>query len=422
MLDAHANIAADNALIFGDVMRLFRGLLPALFSLFFVAHANAQISGAGTQIIIPDVASTVSFISQIIVKDESGTSHSLSFEFYEALTSDSPGKKICTSVPLTAFQTKTVTLAGQCPLGAGNHHGFVILTDTTGAKDNVFYAFTRVENPAANGFSVEGYPIGHIGGGDPDSEVAGVKRRTSTNPVIQTNCFVAALDGDIDYSISLDVAGSQTLPVVPETLHAGQMRRYLDIFAQAGAPNPDYDNVTVTFTKNNPAQWPNTLIAFCTVQDNTSFGADFRIAKTLDAADPSRFRLNCFAASFGASNDCTNTLQPSAPTVPDTTTKVRLLTRIYAPDTVNCKVVGPNAAQLKIALVRDFAPGGTLAGGTTNAFTYATGPRAAIGNGFHQTYFLDVSYNTGATTFPMPFGVQCKSGNGMMDPYLLGTV
>ena len=79
-------------------MRFFRGLLPAVLAVLFVGHASAQISGAGTQILIPDVASTGSFISQIIVKDESGTSHSLSFEFYEALTSDSPGKKICTPV------------------------------------------------------------------------------------------------------------------------------------------------------------------------------------------------------------------------------------------------------------------------------------------------------------------------------------
>ena len=30
------------------------------------------------------------------------------------------------------------------------------------------------------GFTVEGYPIGHIGGGDPDSEVVGVKRKAAT--------------------------------------------------------------------------------------------------------------------------------------------------------------------------------------------------------------------------------------------------
>ena len=403
-------------------MSITRGLLLALIAALSVGHANAQVSGAGTQIIIPVVTSSVSFVSQIVVKDQSNTSHSLSFEFYEAKTSDTPGKKTCTPVSLAASETKTVTLGTQCPLAAGNHHGFVILTDASGTKDKLFYAFSRVENPASNGFTVEGYPIGHIGGGDPDSQVAGVKRRTSTNPVIQTNCFVAARDGDIDYSISLDVAGSQTLPAVAETLHAGEMRRYLDIFAQAGAPLPDYDNVTVTFSKNDPTQWKNTLIAFCTVQDNTSFGADFRIAKTFEAADPSQSRLNCFSASFGAGDTCTDTLQPSAPIVPDAATKVRLLTRVYAPDTVNCKIVGGRASDLKIRLVRDFPPGTVAAGGTTGSFTYTTGPRSGIGNGFHQTYFLEVDFKDGANTAPAAFGIQCKSGNGMMEPYFLGTL
>ena len=152
----------------------------------------------------------------------------------------------------------------------------------------------------------------------------------------------------------------------------------------------------MTFTKDDPAQWPNTLIAFCTVQDNTSFGADFRIAKTWEAADPTRFRLNCFAASFGAGDTCTDTLQPSAPIVPDAATKVRLLTRVYAPDTVNCKIVGGRASDLKIRLVRDFPPGTVAAGGTTSSFTYTTGPRSGIGNGFHQTYFLEVDFKDGA--------------------------
>ena len=186
-----------------------------------------------------------------------------------------------------------MSLAGQCPLAAGNHHGFVILTDASGTKDKLFYAFTRVENPATNGFTVEGYPIGHIGGGDPDSEVVGVKSKaaTATTPQIQTNCFVATLDNPVSYSISVDVPNALA---VSDTLAAFQMRRYSDIGAGAG----DFENATVTFTKDDPAQWPNTLIAFCTVQDNTSFNADFRIAKTWEAADPTRFRAQLLRGEF----------------------------------------------------------------------------------------------------------------------------
>ena len=45
-----------------------------------------------------------------------------------------------------------------------------------------------------------------------------------------------------------------------------------------------------------------------------------------------------------------------------------------------------------------------------------------IGNGFHQTYFLEVDFKDGANTAPAAFGIQCKSGNGMMEPYFLGTL
>jgi len=398
-------------------MSIIRGLLLATVAILSVGRANAQVDAAGTKILIPVVSSSVSFVSQIVVKDQSGTSRSVTMQFYEAQTSSTPGLKACTPITLTPFQTKTVSLAGQCSLAAGNHHGFVILTDASGTKDKLFYAFTRVENPATNGFTVEGYPIGHIGGGDPDSEVVGVKSKaaTATTPQIQTNCFVATLDNPVSYSISVDVPNALA---VSDTLAAFQMRRYSDIGAGAG----DFENATVTFTKDDPAQWPNTLIAFCTVQDNASFNADFRIAKTWEAADPTRFRLNCFAASFGAGDTCTDTLQPSAPIVPDAATKIRLLTRVYAPDTVNCKIVGGRASDLKIRLVRDFPPGTVAAGGTTGSFTYTTGPRSGIGNGFHQTYFLEVDFKDGANTAPAAFGIQCKSGNGMMEPYFLGTL
>jgi len=409
--------SVQDSLFSGDVMSIIRGLLLATVAILSVGRANAQVDAAGTKILIPVVSSSVSFVSQIVVKDQSGTSRSVTMQFYEAQTSSTPGLKACTPITLTPFQTKTVSLAGQCSLAAGNHHGFVILTDASGTKDKLFYAFTRVENPATNGFTVEGYPIGHIGGGDPDSEVVGVKSKaaTATTPQIQTNCFVATLDNPVSYSISVDVPNALA---VSDTLAAFQMRRYSDIGAGAG----DFENATVTFTKDDPAQWPNTLIAFCTVQDNASFNADFRIAKTWEAADPTRFRLNCFAASFGAGDTCTDTLQPSAPIVPDAATKVRLLTRVYAPDTVNCKIVGGRASDLKIRLVRDFPPGTVAAGGTTGSFTYTTGPRSGIGNGFHQTYFLEVDFKDGANTAPAAFGIQCKSGNGMMEPYFLGTL
>jgi len=246
--------------------------------------------------------------------------------------------------------------------------------------------------------------------------VPGVKRRAAAgaSPAIQTNCFVATLNDPVDYTISLDLPGS---PSFSDSLAAFQMKRYSDIYSVVNAPAGDYDNTTVTFAKDDPTQFPNTMLTFCTVQDNTSFGADFRIGKNWNAADLSRFRLNCFAASYGANpGECTDTLQPSAPAV-TSGNKVRLLTRLYAPDTINCSILGTRQADLKMRLVRDFAPGGVVAGGTTSSFTYATGARSGIGSGYSQYYWIEVDFLAGGSAvFPIPFGVRCMAGNGMTDP------
>jgi FlaG/FlaF family flagellin (archaellin) len=408
-------------MFFGDVMSFTRAFLLATFVVLSIGRASAQVDGAATQIVIPVVSSSVSFVSQMVVRDQSGTSRSVTMQFFEAQTSSTPGTKACTPVTLGPFETKTVTLTGQCPLAAGNHHGFVILTDASTNRDKLFYAFTRIENPASIGFTVEGYPIGHLGGGDTYSEVPGVKRRAAAGgaPALQTNCFAATLNDPVSYTISLDIAGSTP---ISDSLGAFQMKRYSDIYTLAGLPAGDFNNTTVTFSKDDPSQFPNTLLTFCTVQDNTSFAADFRIGKNWNAADPSRFRLNCFGANFGANpGECDNTLPASAPTVP-TGTKARLLTRLYAPDTVNCSVLGSRAADLEMRLRTDDTPQVTVAGGdNVNSFKYTTGPRSDIGFGYSQYFWIEVGLREGGNTAPAQFGVRCMTGNGMMDPRFIDT-
>ena len=396
-------------------MTVLRLLLLGLLAVFAIGRATAQVAGGATQIIIPAVASTPSFTTEITLKDESGASNSVTMQFVEALSSSTPGVHACTSIPLGAFQVTTVTLAANCGIASGGHFGYVLLK--SGASNRWFFAFSRTSNPQGIGFSVEGYPIGHIGGGDPFSEIGGVKRKAATgsSPAFQTNCFVASLDDPVSYAISVDDAQTPSGATLIGTLQPFQIQRYLDIYAATGAPAGDHDNTTITFEKTDVNQFPNTLIGFCTVQDNTSFGADFRIAKTLNEADPGQFRLNCFAASFGAgTGTCTNSLLPSAPEVPNSTTKIRMITRIHAPDTINCSVISASS-NLKMRLVRD-SDGAVVAGGSGPSLSYPTGKRSAIGGGFHQYYWLEVGAIANTGTFPIPFGIQCTSGNGMTDP------
>jgi hypothetical protein len=404
MTPCHYEVTAESTM---NAVRLF--LFVALATLF-ARGAAGQVDGGGTNIIIPVVAATASFKSEITVKDESGTSHNLSMTFYEAQTSASPGAKACSAIALAPYQVTTVSLASQCGL-AGSHHGFVILKD---AGNKWFFAFSRTQNPQGIGFSVEGYPIGHIGGGDPFSEIGGIKRKaaTASSPAFQTNCFVVTLDDPVTYAVSVDDgSGSGTLV---DSLGAFQMKRYLDIYAATGAPAGDHDNTTVTFEKIDPSQFPRTLIGFCTVQDNTSFSADFRIAKTLSEADNGRLRYNCFAASFGSDpGECTSTLLPSAPEVPNATTKLRLLTLIHAPDLVNCSIIS-SSGNLEMRLVR--IVDGAVVTTSGASFSYNTGKRSAIGGGFHQYYFIEVGAIAGTGTFPIRFGLRCTSGNGISDP------
>ena len=62
------------------------------------------------------------------------------------------------------------------------------------------------------------------------------------------------------------------------TLGVRQIFRHLDIFGAAGAPAGNYSNVRAEFVSTVIGEQK--LIGFCTVQENTNFSSDFRIAKS----------------------------------------------------------------------------------------------------------------------------------------------
>jgi hypothetical protein len=398
----------------------------ALLLSLFADAGDAQVALLATTQLIPVVASTASFVSDIsIVNAANNTPLTINMTFYEAETSSTPGPKVCTPVNVPADGALTVRLAGvngQCTLGAGNHHGFVILSDASPAKEGLFAAYSRVSNPQGIGFSVEGFPIGHIGGGEEFSGVPALKRAAATaqTPAYQSNCFVATLDDAVDYTIHVYAGGGDY--TITGSLQPYQMRRYLDIFAAAGVPAGDLSDVVVGFEKTTQAQVKNTLLAFCTVQDNTSFGADFRIARTDYGGDWSRLRLVCQGINYDANaNDCT-TLKASPNTLQSAGTKADFLTMFYAPDTVNCRLVSPQLANLEMRLVLA-NPYTVLAGGDNqNSFSFFTGPRSAINNGVHTFYLIEVGPREGTSpSYPIQYGIRCFAGNGMLAPVPIRT-
>jgi hypothetical protein len=71
------------------------------------------------------------------------------------------------------------------------------------------------------------------------------------------------------------------------SLAAFQQYRYLDVFALAGVAAGDKTNVRAQFT--NLTGNKKKLIGFCTVQENTTFSADFRIAKSYGGTPQNAF-------------------------------------------------------------------------------------------------------------------------------------
>jgi len=169
-------------------------------------------------------------------------------------------------------------------LAAGSQFGYVYLSENS-AQNRPFAAYSRAANGTGIGFSVESFPAHTFTSAD--SVVTGVRRLSAMggSPAYQTNCFIGNLNDisppaipvptTIEYSV-LDNAGVE-LGRSSIILTAGKLTRLLDIFAAANVPAGNYDDASVKFEELGPGE-PG-LMTFCTVQDNTSYGADFRIAK-----------------------------------------------------------------------------------------------------------------------------------------------
>jgi hypothetical protein len=406
-------------------------VMTALAATAGAAHAQAT-AAAGSVLVVPAVAQTVSYTSEVVVRNPNATTLTLNVKFYEALTSTNPGLRPCAQLSVAMLESKPFTLGSQCTLGSGSHHGMLILEDASAEQTNTFFAFSRAQTPGGNGFSVEGFPIGTFSGAPAD--VIGLKRQAAS-PVYQSNCYVGALGEAVSYQMILRDGTSNAIIGNPVTgsLNPFEVRRYLDVFSAGpngvGAPAGDYSNVRANFTVTNVGTTP-ALLSFCTVQESTFFGADFRIGKSNDARNDGQRRVACIGL-----DNCTDTTpsvnQPEQLT--NVSNKNVYSTILNPPDFVRCDLVGPRAADLQIRL-RQWGDPLTSAvfpsslpyssGGTGQSFFYVnTGGRAAVNGGTATRWFIDVAFRTGGNaTTPISYGIACRAGNGMEVPWLRATV
>jgi len=258
------------------------------------AVANSPLSaqttaGLGTTIVFPVSAQTVSFASEMTLFTPGPNLLTAAVKFYEANNSGAPGPKVCNDVNVPAGRSVQITLATQCALtGSGGHFGLVAVADKALPQVNAFYGYMRVQNPQGIGFSIEGFPATNFN--NQVGHATGLKRKAAA-PTYQINCFVGSLDQPVSYQLKLvnDSTGAQVGGTLTGSLTAFQQYRYLDVFGMDGvkAPAGDLSNVRAEFTQTSGGSA--NLIGFCTVQDNTSFGADFRIAKSYGSPSSSFF-------------------------------------------------------------------------------------------------------------------------------------
>jgi len=410
------------------------GLCAAGFS----SHqALAQTTDAYHSIqVFPVVVDTASFTQRFTFRNPNAASVTISPTYFPGTGTAQATALSCTSFVLAAGSDVTFnTLRDICPaLAAGSNFGFLYTYEINAA--NLPYAgFSRVANPQGNGFSVEAFAASNFSAAN--STVAGVRRLAASGgaPAFQTNCFVANLNeltasGVTDTEVDVTVRSSAgavlgattTFPLVP-----GKLTRLLDVFAAVGAPGGNHDNARVTFVEFGTGE--PSIMSFCTVQDNTSFGADFRIAKQ----ELPGGGLN---DGPGPQDDHVSRSSTIAEDMPLNNGGVATVTRAFSipaggfanthvmyfkhPDWVQCEIIDPltgvravNGYGLEMRMLA--GDGSTvLAGGDDlQGFgEYYLGDKQDRNNGANGRYSIEVENNGFGFANIRPYRLRCKSGSG----------
>lgn len=423
-----------------------RAFVAAVALLGAVAAQAQTVAAGGSIIVIPLVTHSASFKATIFVRNDQATDITLNVRFYDTLLAPPPGQRACSQLVVPASQTVSFTLDAQCTFNPANSHfGMLVLEDATALaphdyKTNFFHAFARSQNPLGIGLSVEGFPIGNFSG--QNANVLGLER-VAAAPGYQSNCFVAALGEAVDYTLKLfdGTTNTQIGSTLSGSLVPYQTVRFSDVFTAVGAPAGDHTNARARFSSTDTDPNAPSLVGYCTVQENNTFGADFRIAKSRDGLDRRQKRFMCYATD-PADATC-QTTDPVAPTqIPSTSARNIHWLFIAQPDFVKCDLVSAHLADLEMRLrVADdvyngntvFTPTApfnanppyTAGGAGLTGFYIFTGHRSQIGTGPSAgqitRWFIDVQPSaTGVANpadFPVDYGIVCTAGNGVSVPY-----
>jgi hypothetical protein len=168
----------------------------------WAASAGAQTTaGTSATIVVPVVAQTGSFTSEVTVYNPNADAITVSIAYFNAQNTTSPGAKACNALVLPAGRSAAFAVTTQCALPAPPNFGLLILAEQTGTRR--FHGYVRTQTPQGVGFSTEGFPIENFN--DQLQHATGLKRASAsgTLPAYQTNCFVASLGDAVSYEVRL---------------------------------------------------------------------------------------------------------------------------------------------------------------------------------------------------------------------------
>jgi hypothetical protein len=398
--------------------------------------------GYHTMQVFPVVVDTGSFAQRFTFKNPNAVAIHIVPRYLPGTATATATAFTCPTITVNANAIKTfASLRDMCPaLALGSNFGFLSMYENDLALNLPFAAFSRVANPQGNGFSVEAFPAHTFTSAD--SVVAGVRRLAASgaNPAFQTNCFVANMYEHgaqrgvttSTYVTVRDSAGTQIGVTKDFPLAAGKLTRLSDIFASVDAPAGDYDNASVNFEEVGDDE-PG-LISFCTVQDNTSFGADFRIAKQEDGGatfaqfasvgshDAHVSRNNSpsqdmpLSPAFGGVTAITRTFSIPASAGSGANTHVMYFRN---PDWIFCEIINPATGERALPAygleMRMLAEDGlTLiaGGGDKQGFgPVYLGDKTIRNAGSNTRYAIEVE-DAGGNDLARPYRLHCQSGSG----------
>lgn len=358
---------------------------------------------------------------------------SIAVTYFPGTDTTQAGPLTCATVAVPAGGAVSfASLRTMCTgLTAGSQFGFLYLSENS-AKNLPFAAYSRAANAAGIGFSVEAFPAHTFTSAD--SVVTGIRRLSAMggSPAYQTNCFIGNLNDvsppaipvptTIEYAV-LDNAGVE-LGRNSIILTAGKLTRLLDVFASANVPAGNYSDASVRFEELGSGE-PG-LMTFCTVQENTSFAADFRIAKQEQGFSTPYSSIG--AQDDHVSRDSTvdaDMLVPGEMEARQFNIPAGAFRNTHAiyfrhPDTVQCEIIEPVSG---VRATTDYGlelrltdqDGATVIAGGNNSTGFGKvylGDKTDRNEGANTRYSIQVESNGQNDFGDRPYSLRCQSGSG----------